>query len=224
MGAGFTLGAEGWRRFRARLLDAPHDPRLSEPGAITRASAELRLEEAPIFRRLFAARVAEPGFPSDAQTPHRVSPGLMQTLIATAREALGDPSLDRAPARSAHLGPGGGGVFPAAGGLGAAAHRLRSAAGHRRRQCGQPARGGESLGPGADAARRRKLSRRCVLRLPGRCAGGAARRPARGGDAEPQRPASMRASSPSRICDGVGGQPGISRSTGTAWATPPSTA
>jgi len=38
----------------------------------------------------------EPGFVSDAATPHRVSPGLMQTLISTAREALADPTLDRA--------------------------------------------------------------------------------------------------------------------------------
>jgi peptidoglycan hydrolase-like protein with peptidoglycan-binding domain len=38
----------------------------------------------------------EPGFISDAATPHRVSPGLMQTLISTAREVLGDASLDRA--------------------------------------------------------------------------------------------------------------------------------
>lgn len=38
----------------------------------------------------------EPGFVSDRETPHRVSPGLMQTLISTAREVLGDPTLDRA--------------------------------------------------------------------------------------------------------------------------------
>jgi hypothetical protein len=38
----------------------------------------------------------EPGFTSDAATPNRVSPGLMQTLISTAREALSDPALDRA--------------------------------------------------------------------------------------------------------------------------------
>ena len=43
-----------------------------------------------------AAIREEPGFASDAETPHRVSPGLMQTLISTAREVLGDPSLDRA--------------------------------------------------------------------------------------------------------------------------------
>ena len=38
----------------------------------------------------------EPGYVSDEATPQRVSPGLTQTLIGTAREALGDPSLDRA--------------------------------------------------------------------------------------------------------------------------------
>jgi Putative peptidoglycan binding domain/Transglycosylase SLT domain len=38
----------------------------------------------------------EPGYVSDEATPQRVSPGLMQTLIGTAREALGDPSIDRA--------------------------------------------------------------------------------------------------------------------------------
>lgn len=43
-----------------------------------------------------AAIREEPGFTSDAETPHRVSPGLMQTLISTAREVLGDATLDRA--------------------------------------------------------------------------------------------------------------------------------
>ncbi len=38
----------------------------------------------------------EPGYVSDEQTPHKVSPGLMQTLISTAREALGDDTIDRA--------------------------------------------------------------------------------------------------------------------------------
>ncbi|MDB5412830.1 MAG: hypothetical protein JWR10_1165 [Rubritepida sp.] len=50
----------------------------------------------------------EPGFTSDAATPNRVSPGLMQTLISTAREALADPTLTRArlldPAVSAAAG------------------------------------------------------------------------------------------------------------------------
>jgi hypothetical protein len=38
----------------------------------------------------------EPGYVSDQQTPNKVSPGLMQTLISTAREALGEPSINRA--------------------------------------------------------------------------------------------------------------------------------
>jgi len=40
-----------------------------------------------------AAERSEPGFISYEETPHRVSIGLMQTLISTAREALGDASL-----------------------------------------------------------------------------------------------------------------------------------
>lgn len=38
----------------------------------------------------------EPGYISDEETPHRVSPGLMQTLISTARDTLGDDTIDRA--------------------------------------------------------------------------------------------------------------------------------
>ncbi len=38
----------------------------------------------------------EPGYLDDQTTPNRISPGLMQTLISTAREALADPKLDRA--------------------------------------------------------------------------------------------------------------------------------
>ncbi len=37
----------------------------------------------------------EPGYKSDNQTPHKVSPGLMQTLISTARLALGDDDINR---------------------------------------------------------------------------------------------------------------------------------
>jgi hypothetical protein len=37
----------------------------------------------------------EPGFVSDETTPNLVSPGLMQTLISTARQALGDPTINR---------------------------------------------------------------------------------------------------------------------------------
>jgi hypothetical protein len=37
----------------------------------------------------------EPGYKSDHKTPEKVSPGLMQTLISTARYVLKDPTIDR---------------------------------------------------------------------------------------------------------------------------------
>jgi hypothetical protein len=37
----------------------------------------------------------EPGYKSDDKTPDKVSPGLMQTLISTARYVLQDPKIDR---------------------------------------------------------------------------------------------------------------------------------
>jgi hypothetical protein len=41
------------------------------------------------------AYLEEPGYLSDAETPHRVSMGLMQTLISTARLAVGRSDVDR---------------------------------------------------------------------------------------------------------------------------------
>ena len=38
----------------------------------------------------------EPGYISDEETPHRISPGIMQTLISTARAAVGSAEVDRA--------------------------------------------------------------------------------------------------------------------------------
>jgi len=50
----------------------------------------------------------EPGYVSDEETPHRVSPGIMQTLISTARAAVGNAVVDRAwleqPANSIQAG------------------------------------------------------------------------------------------------------------------------
>lgn len=50
----------------------------------------------------------EPNYASDDATPNQVSPGLMQTLISTAREALSKPDIDRAwllvPANSIDAG------------------------------------------------------------------------------------------------------------------------
>jgi len=50
----------------------------------------------------------EPGYISDEKTPHRVSPGIMQTLISTARVALKDNSINTkyllVPANSINAG------------------------------------------------------------------------------------------------------------------------
>jgi len=50
----------------------------------------------------------EPGYVSDAATPHKISPGLMQTLISTARDSLPGVSIDRdwlfVPANSIRAG------------------------------------------------------------------------------------------------------------------------
>jgi hypothetical protein len=42
------------------------------------------------------AKLKEPGYVSDRQTPHKISVGLMQTLIATARDTLRDDQIDQA--------------------------------------------------------------------------------------------------------------------------------
>jgi len=82
------LAAAAWTRHRAAFEAAAC--RFAVPVDLLLATA---LTESA--GRADAVR-EEPGFTSDAATPHRVSPGLMQTLISSAREALGDPTLDRA--------------------------------------------------------------------------------------------------------------------------------
>jgi hypothetical protein len=77
-----------WERFRAPMQAAA--ARFGAPVELLLATACTESGG-----RADAVR-EEPGYVSDEETPQRVSPGLMQTLIGTAREALGDPSLDRA--------------------------------------------------------------------------------------------------------------------------------
>jgi hypothetical protein len=124
-------GGRGSRRWRltpeALLIEGEATPRRNTPPRVAAACwarHRAALEEAAMRRavpvELLLATACtesggraealreEPGFISDAATPHRVSPGLMQTLISSAREALGDPKLDRArlldPAVSAMAG------------------------------------------------------------------------------------------------------------------------
>ncbi len=92
--------AAAWARHRAPLEAAAR--RFGVPVDLLLATA---LTESA--GRADAVR-EEPGFVSDAATPHRVSAGLMQTTVAAARDALADPALERArlldPAISAMAG------------------------------------------------------------------------------------------------------------------------
>ncbi len=62
LGLGAALGSAAYRRWRAQILAAPHDPQLFDAGLITPGAAELALQAAPGFSHAFAARAAEPGF------------------------------------------------------------------------------------------------------------------------------------------------------------------
>ena len=76
---------------------AQHGPAMCRTAAARQVPVELLLATACTESggRADAVR-EEPGYLDDASTPMRVSPGLMQTLIGTAREALADPKIDRA--------------------------------------------------------------------------------------------------------------------------------
>ena len=65
LGIGWQAGSAAWRRWRAQVLAAPHDPTLFDSGSITPSSAALRLEAAPIFAAAFASLRDRPGFAAD---------------------------------------------------------------------------------------------------------------------------------------------------------------
>lgn len=54
LSVGWKLQSAQYRRWRARVLAAPWDPSLIEPGSITRAKAETCLPRGPIFATAFA--------------------------------------------------------------------------------------------------------------------------------------------------------------------------
>jgi hypothetical protein len=76
-----------WQRF-GHLIEQ-HGSELGVPAELVAATICTESSGDPEAER------REPGFRSYAQTPDRVSVGLMQTLIATAREALGKEDIDR---------------------------------------------------------------------------------------------------------------------------------
>ena len=63
LGVGWQLSAAGWRRFQAGVLDAPHDPALFDPGAITPDDARARLT--PRLALALAPLRDAPGFAAD---------------------------------------------------------------------------------------------------------------------------------------------------------------
>jgi hypothetical protein len=65
LGLGWQAGSAAWRRWRAQVLAAPHDPALFDAGAIAPSSAALRLEGAPLFAAAFAPLRDRPGFAAD---------------------------------------------------------------------------------------------------------------------------------------------------------------
>ena len=90
----------GGRPLTVRRVWNAFGPSMSKWGAHYGVPVELIVATACTETRGRPDRVrTEPGFVSDEETPHRVSPGLMQTLISTARSALAgetDEAIDRA--------------------------------------------------------------------------------------------------------------------------------
>jgi hypothetical protein len=76
-----------WDRFGAAI--STWSTRLSVPAELIVATIGTESGGEPDVVRL------EPHYVSDGATPDRVSPGLMQTLISTARAVLANPAIDR---------------------------------------------------------------------------------------------------------------------------------
>ena len=76
-----------WERFSGPINAAAEQ--FGVPCALIVATAATESQGNPSALR------KEPGYRSDDATPHRISPGIMQTLISTARDALNNPAIDR---------------------------------------------------------------------------------------------------------------------------------
>jgi soluble lytic murein transglycosylase-like protein len=76
-----------WQQFSGSITDWAHGFGVPAELIVATICTETRGDPAAVRE--------EPGYVSDEQTPAKVSPGLMQTLISTARHTLGDDSIDR---------------------------------------------------------------------------------------------------------------------------------
>ena len=60
LGTAWQLGSDQYRRWVARVLDAPYDPQIISHGQISATSAAIALEQSPIFARAFSVNDKHP--------------------------------------------------------------------------------------------------------------------------------------------------------------------
>lgn len=65
LGVAWRLGSDQYRRWLARVLDAPYDPQLISLGLISGESAVQALDQSPIFKKAFAGEAKPPAFYND---------------------------------------------------------------------------------------------------------------------------------------------------------------
>ena len=130
LGVGWQLSAAGWRRFQAGVLDAPHDPALFDPGAITPDEALARLT--PALSTALAPLRDTPGFAADLLdmalrddgadriwarwgAGHFASPAEVEAGLVEYRQALlaGEAAADMQPDMLAAAAAGLAGAAPA---------------------------------------------------------------------------------------------------------------
>ncbi|WP_194791888.1 hypothetical protein [Pseudomonas sp. UFMG81] len=65
LGTAWQLGSDQYRRWVARVLNAPYDPQIISQGKVSGTSAAIALQQCPIFRQAFSAQLSSPGFVTD---------------------------------------------------------------------------------------------------------------------------------------------------------------
>ncbi|MVV49706.1 hypothetical protein EJA72_15890 [Pseudomonas sp. PB120] len=68
LGTAWQLGSDQYRRWVARVLNAPYDPQIISHGQISATSAAIALEQSPIFNKAFSVERQQPAFVSDLLT------------------------------------------------------------------------------------------------------------------------------------------------------------
>jgi uncharacterized membrane-anchored protein YhcB (DUF1043 family) len=68
LGTARQLGSDQYRRWVARVLNAPYDPQIISHGQVSATSAAIALQQCPIFKKAFSAQLLNPAFVSDLLT------------------------------------------------------------------------------------------------------------------------------------------------------------